>query len=142
YRKPQEIIINNSKFLLGHGDGLGPGDQIYKILKKVFSNKVCQFLFSIIPPIIGMGIAKMWSQKSRLHNNTDEVFLGDKEWLYIYCKEVEETSHHDYYIFGHRHLPLDLIVGEDSRYINLGEWIKYCTYASFDGEKLCLETFG
>jgi UDP-2,3-diacylglucosamine hydrolase len=141
-RKPQTVNIRNKKLLIGHGDGLGPGDHTYKILKKVFANRLCQVAFAFFPPTIGMGIANLWSRKSRLSNvKKDEQFLGDKEWLWQYCMETEKTEHHDYYIFGHRHLPLEMKVGEKSTYFNLGEWVNYYTYGVFDGNSFYLRKF-
>ena len=82
YRQPIEIKLNNKTFFLGHGDGLGPGDYGYKILKKIFSNSFCKFLFSIIHPNIGISIAEYWSKKSRISNWVkDDKNLGDKEFL-------------------------------------------------------------
>ena len=94
-------------------------------------------------PDIGIAIANRWSRHSRAsHQEDDAKFLGaENEWLLQYCKEVEAQQHHDYYIFGHRHLPLDLAVAPDSRYVNLGEWIHSNTYARFDGQDLKLLTF-
>ncbi len=137
-------VVTN--ILIGHGDGLGAGDYTYKFLKKIFSNKFFQFIFKIVHPDIGIGIASLWSRKSRSQNdnktsNNDKQFLGEDEWLWQYCKEIEATKHYDFYVFGHRHLPLDLPVLETSRYINLGEWLNYSTFAIFDGEKLSLEIF-
>ncbi|WP_242923279.1 UDP-2,3-diacylglucosamine diphosphatase [Pontibacter liquoris] len=141
-RQPVSTMYGGKTFYIGHGDGLGPGDHTYKLLKKVFNNKACQWLFARIHPNLGIGVANVWSRKSRISNiKKDEAFLGEDEWLIQYCNEVEADRHHDYYIFGHRHLPLDLPIGSDSRYINLGEWVNYCTYAVFDGETLKLETF-
>jgi len=136
--EPRPFTINGKKFLVGHGDGLGPGDHGYKFLKKVFRNPVCQFLFGIIPPFIGMGLANWSSKSSRAATGADdEQFLGEEgEWLIIYAKEVLKKEHYDYFIFGHRHLPIDFPLGEDSRYINLGDWIRYDSYAVFDGERL------
>ena len=90
YFEPKVFQINNKKFFIGHGDGLGPGDQGYKALKKVFRNPVCHWLFGILPPFIGVGVANYFSHKSRLATSTsEETFLGeDKEWLLIYSKEV------------------------------------------------------
>lgn len=142
YREPQEVSINNFKFLVGHGDGLGPGDHFYKFLKKIFANRACQIAFALLPSYIGMGIANLWSKKSRLNNiSKDEKFLGEKEWLYQYCLETQKKQPHDFYIFGHRHLPLDMNVGGNSRYINLGEWVNFYTYAEFDGKNLFLKTY-
>jgi len=142
FRESQKITINNKRFFLGHGDGLGPGDGFYKFLKKIFESKLSHWLFARVHPNLGVGLANAWSRKSRIGNiESDKGFLGDNEWLLTYCKEQEHIEHHDYYIFGHRHLPLDLEVTNNSRYINLGEWVNYSTYAVFDGEALKLLDF-
>jgi UDP-2,3-diacylglucosamine hydrolase len=141
-RHPISTTINGHTFYIGHGDGLGPGDHTYKFIKKVFANKVCQWAFARIHPNLGIGVANMWSRRSRISNvKKDEQFLGDDEWLVHYCKEVEATQHHDYYIFGHRHLPLDLPISNNSRYLNLGEWVNFCSYGVYDGTNLTLEYF-
>ena len=136
YREAIDIQWNQHKMRVGHGDGLGPGDYTYKLLKKVFGNKICQWLFAFLHPRIGMGIAKAWSSHSRIANNTDQNFLGEGEFLWQYCKAQERLEHHDFYIFGHRHLPLDLEVGSHSRYYNLGEWLHHCRYLEYDGESM------
>jgi UDP-2,3-diacylglucosamine hydrolase len=142
YRDPQLLEVGTKRLLIGHGDGLGPGDHTYKLIKKVFANKMCQWLFARVHPNLGIGIANSWSQRSRISNTKkDEAFLGDDEWLLTYCREIEARKHHDFYIFGHRHLPLDLKINEQSRYVNLGEWVSYCTYAVFDGENVELKEF-
>jgi UDP-2,3-diacylglucosamine hydrolase len=142
--EPKEFVYSGKRFLIGHGDGLGPGDHGYKFIKKIFRNKVCQWFFGILPPYIGMGIAGYFSRKSRAQTGqTDEVFLGeDKEWLIIYSKEILQKEHYDYFIFGHRHLPLDIKLNDKSRYINLGDWIKYNSYAVFDGNEMTLKYYG
>jgi len=143
YRKPIEAEYGGKIFYIGHGDGLGPGDHGYKFIKKVFSNPVCQWLFARLHPNFGIGIANYFSRKSRIATGTlDEIFLGEeKEWLVIHSKELLEKKHYDFLIFGHRHLPLDLPVNGKSRYINLGDWIRYDSYAVFDGESLSLKYF-
>jgi len=143
YHNPITIEINHKNMLIGHGDGLGPGDDNYKLLKKIFTNKFCQFLFKWLHPDIGITIAEKWSGSSRISNiaKNEDSFKGNEEWLWQYCKEVEKKMHFDYYIFGHRHLPLELPVGKKSKYINLGEWVSQFTYGVFDGNELTLETF-
>jgi UDP-2,3-diacylglucosamine hydrolase len=143
YRKPTEFTLFNQTFLIGHGDGLGPGDFKYKVLKKIFSSKFCQWLFERFHPNFGIGIANYFSKSSRLANGTsDEKYLGDEnEWLVIYCKELSKTKQYDYFVFGHRHLPLTIKISETIKYINLGDWIKYNTYAVFDGKELTLKEF-
>jgi UDP-2,3-diacylglucosamine hydrolase len=143
YHQPREYEFNGQSFLVGHGDGLGPGDHGYKMLKRIFRNPVCQFLFGIIPPYIGMNIAHMSSRGSRsVTGNSDDKFLGEeKEWLIAYCREQLKTRNYDYFIFGHRHLPIDFRLSDSSRYINLGDWIKYFSYAVFDGRELELKYY-
>ena len=143
HRAPIQKEYNDKKFFLGHGDGLGPGDYGYKCIKKFFSNKLAQWLFARIHPNTGIGLMKFFSRRSRLATGTsDDVYLGDdKEWLMIYSREVLKREHYDYFIFGHRHMPLDKQLNGQSRYINLGEWINHFTYAVFDGQELMLKKF-
>ncbi len=143
HRKPIELEIGKHQLMVGHGDGLGPGDSSYKILKRFFNSKLCQWLFARIHPNLGIGIARYWSKNSRIANmKREEKFNGEEnELLLTYCRELEKESHHDFYIFGHRHLPLDLKVGEKSRYINLGEWVNFNTYGVYDGDSIALKTF-
>ena len=142
YREPIVREYGGKKFYLGHGDGLGPGDKGYKFIKKVFANPVCQWLFARLHPNFAFAMANFWSTKSRLKNGPeDEKFTGEEnEWLVIYIKQVLQKQQYDYFIFGHRHLPLDIKMG-NSRYINLGEWFKSNSYAVFDGTNLELKKF-
>jgi len=137
HRDPIERVIGGKRFYIGHGDGLGPGDAIYKVWKKIFSNKLCQWMFARIHPSLGFAIATAWSGKSRMNNNKKEdAFVSkDQEWLYIYSKSILEKKHFDYFIFGHLHMPLELkIDGHESTYLNLGEWVSgNAHYAVFDG---------
>jgi UDP-2,3-diacylglucosamine hydrolase len=137
-----EMVRAGKSFYLHHGDGLGPGDRKYKFLRKIFRNPLCQWLFSLVPPRIGLGIANGWSSSSRIANDKEEVFLGiEDEWLAVYAREQLLKKHRDYFVFGHRHLPLALQVAENSLYVNLGEWITFRSYAVFDGNALTLNYF-
>jgi UDP-2,3-diacylglucosamine hydrolase len=145
-----ELIVerNHKRFYLHHGDGLGPGDMKYKLLKKIFRSDACQWLFARLHPNFGIGIARMWSKHSRITSGKIEDFKGeDKEWLISYIKQYlnnrkgnDQKKHIDYFVFGHRHLPLSISV-ENSLYINLGEWINFYTYAVFDGENMELKVW-
>ncbi|MGN7784177.1 UDP-2,3-diacylglucosamine diphosphatase [Niabella sp. 22666] len=143
YFEPKEFSWNGKQFLIGHGDGLGPGDKGYKRLKKVFRNPVCQWAFGVLPPQLGMGVANYMSRRSRAKTgSSEEIFLGeDKEWLVQYCKEKLQEKHFDFFIFGHRHLPIDFRLTSNSRYINLGDWISFYTYAVFDGNNIQLLSY-
>jgi len=138
-----EREFNGKSFFIGHGDGLGPGDRGYKFIKKVFRNRFCQWLFARLHPNFGIGLANIFSKKSRASTGEkDAVFYGEeKEMLIQFCKEKSKTKVYNYMIFGHRHLPIDFQLSADSRYINIGDWITYFTYGVFDGEVFELKTF-
>jgi UDP-2,3-diacylglucosamine hydrolase len=150
YHQPEAFDLNGKRFFMGHGDGLGPQDHRYKFIKKVFRNKFSQWLFGILHPGFGIGLANYFSSRSRGKTGAnDEIFLGaDKEWLIVFSRDMLKTKHFDYFIFGHRHLPIDFkltgseIIGAgESRYINLGDWIKYFSYAVFDGQSVQLKFY-
>ena len=145
YRHPLLIHIGNHKFYIGHGDGLGPGDHGYKTIKKIFSNKICQWMFARIHPNLGFTLAKYWSGKSRVSHGRQDKFLGeDKEWLVQYSNDLigKSKDEVDYFIFGHRHLPIDhKLKNGKCRYINLGEWMYYFSYAVYDGKDIQLQFF-
>ena len=143
HHHPISIVLNQVKFYVGHGDGLGPGDKTYKLIKRFFRSSVCQWLFAKIHPDLGIGIAQYWSGTSRKKNlKKDEAFqCKEKEWIYLHCLEIEKKEHHDYYVFGHRHLPLDIPLHEQSRYMNIGEWISQFTFGKFDGHTLSIQQY-
>ncbi len=143
FHKPQEFQINNKVFLIGHGDGLGPGDKGFKRMKKVFTNPFAQWFFRWIHPDWGVRIAQYFSVKNKLISGKEDMqFLGeDREWLVQYAKRKLLDKHYDYFVFGHRHLPLNISLAENSVYINLGDWITYYTYANFNGNTLELGTY-
>ena len=137
-----EMERDEKKFYLHHGDGLGPGDTYYKVLKNFFRSRFCQWLFARIHPNLGVGIANYWSVHSRISSQKkDNPKPGEQEWLVKYSRELLKTHEYDFLIFGHRHLPLDIQLNDKSRYINLGEWVNHFSYAVFDEGKLTLEYF-
>ena len=143
YFEPAEFTLASKKFFIGHGDGLGPGDQGYKFMKKIFTNPLCKWLFGWLHPDLGIRLANYFSGKSRAKTgSSDEQFLGeDKEWLIVYTKQKAKEMDVDYFIFGHRHYAIDFKINETTRYINLGDWIRLNTYAVFDGTDLQLLTW-
>ncbi len=143
FHQPEVFEINNKKFLIGHGDGLGPFDKGYKRMKKVFTNPVSKWFFRWIHPDWGVRIAQYFSVKNKLiSGEEDKEFLGEEnEWLVQYAKRKLEEDHYDYFVFGHRHLPLEIPLEGSAMYINLGDWISHYTYGVYDGTRLSLKHY-
>jgi UDP-2,3-diacylglucosamine hydrolase len=143
FHRPQQFNINSTLFFIGHGDGLGPGDKGYKRMKKLFTNRIAQWCFRWLHPDWGVRVAQYFSVKNRLISGEEDIkFLGeDKEWLVQYARRKLEDQHFDFFVFGHRHLPLEIDLNKNTKYINLGDWISYYTYAVFDGRTLKIEEF-
>lgn len=141
FRRPQQLSISGRRFFLAHGDGLGPGDKGFKLMKKVFTSPVSQWLFRWLHPDIGVPLAQHLSVNNKIiSGEADTRFLGeDKEWLILYAKRKLQEGEYDYFIFGHRHLPMTLELEGGATYVNLGDWISYWTFAVFDGRELTLE---
>jgi UDP-2,3-diacylglucosamine hydrolase len=145
FEKPQDVKISGKLFHIGHGDGLGPGDRAYKFIKSVlFKNVLFQWLFRfVLPPDLGQYLGKLWASASYKKNRKEDLVFEEinkeEEFIYQYIKEMEnDGNHHDFYIFGHRHIAMDVMVNEKARYINLGDWIRYDSYAVYDGVNLNL----
>ena len=143
FHKPQEFDINGKIFLIGHGDGLGPSDHGYKRMKKVFTFPFFKWLFRWLHPDIGVRLGHYFSVKNKLISGDEDArFLGEEnEWLAQYCRKKLTEKHYDFFVFGHRHLPLEIELNNNSTYINLGDWIQYFTYGEFDGENFRLKTY-
>ena len=140
---PQIFVIDGQKFLLGHGDGLGPGDKTYKLLKKLFRNPVAQWLYRWLHPDIGLPFAKYLSQRNKLISGEyDAKFKGEeREWLFQYAKQyLKKQPDIKYFVFGHRHLPLQMPINNNSTYFNTGDWLVHFTYVVYENAELSLKT--
>lgn len=141
--EPYILEVNGKRMLLAHGDGLGPGDMGYKLLRRIFRSKFMQWWYSKIHPNLSMRFAHWWSKKSRYSKGIAEAFQGEeKELQIVFAMETLKKEHFDYFIFGHRHVPMNFPLSPDSRLINLGEWIFSNTYAMFNGTSLELKQYG
>ena len=144
YRHPVVKNINGKKFYIAHGDGLGPGDNRYKLLKWAFTNKFMQWMFSRLHPNFSVGIGHAWSKNSRLSKGVYEEFLGlDKEFLVLHSRMILEKKDPgiDYFVYGHRHIPMDIKLNNTSKLLCLGDWILSFTYAELSGQELVLKRF-
>ncbi|BAO54634.1 UDP-2,3-diacylglucosamine diphosphatase [Nonlabens marinus] len=143
YHEPKVFDFNGKKFLIGHGDGKGPGDKGYKRMKKVFTSPFFQWCFRWIHPDLGVKLARHLSVKNKLiSGDEDAIFLGEeKEWLAQYAKRKLEKNSIDYFIFGHRHLPMEIKLTDTSTYFNLGDWISHYSYGVYDENGFLIKSF-
>jgi UDP-2,3-diacylglucosamine hydrolase len=147
HRDPVIRNFSGKQFYLAHGDGLGPGDTGYKFLKKIFEMKFNQFMFKWLHPDIGTRLGLYFSHRSRIANiarehKNDFKFIVEKEMLYAYCKQILQIQQDiDYFIFGHRHVPLVYPLSDKTNMVILGDWVTNFTFTVFDGEKLELQYF-
>lgn len=139
HKEPLTVTLNEKKFHLAHGEGLGTKDPFYKILLAIFRNRPLQVLYSALHPSIGVGFGHRWSLHSRLGKGITLGFLGeDKEDLVRYTKSVLTENHCDYFIFGHRHLAMSYPLIEGAEIIFLGDWVRHGSFAEWDGNNLTL----
>jgi UDP-2,3-diacylglucosamine hydrolase len=144
HHAPIHRTINGKKFFIAHGDGLGPGDTGYKVLKKVLRSPVSQWIYRRVHPDTGVGLAGWFSRLGPKHgpDTPKRVFLGpEREMLVQFGLETLKTEHYDYFIFGHRHIAVEYPLAENSLYVNLGDWLQYDSYAVFDGKELKLKYY-
>lgn len=144
---PDTLIkkMGGKTFFLGHGDGLGKGDNGYKFLKKVFRNRFNQWLFKWLHPDIGTTMGLYWTEKSRVANvnkGLEEVNIKGLERISGFCNElIDKGEDIDYFIFGHIHKPAVITIGEKAKYFSIGDWITNFSYLVFDGENVELKYF-
>ncbi len=143
YKASKVFVINDKKFFVGHGDGLGPGDKSYKRMKKIFRNPFFNWCFRCMHPDWGIKLGKYLSNKNRIKSSLEDLkFNGEEsEWLTQYCREKLKDERYDFFVFGHRHIPLEIELNSNSKYINLGDWVTHFSYAVFDGNSLSLKKF-
>lgn len=142
HREPVVRSFDGKTFMIGHGDGLGPGDHGYKFIKKIFRSRLCQWLFARIHPNTGIRLMQYFSGTSRSLTNIPDFLGEEKEWLIQYCNQKLDEQHIDFFIFGHRHIPIDHVLKNvTSRYVNCGDWLIHYSYAVWDGVSLQLRKF-
>ncbi|MFA9390734.1 MAG: UDP-2,3-diacylglucosamine diphosphatase [Prolixibacteraceae bacterium] len=143
HREPMTVSINHKTFFLAHGDGLDPEEKGYLFLKRLFTNKTAQFLFTRLHPNFAFWLGHQWSMKSRISKGLGpEKSKGiENESAVNFAKQYSDKHAIDYFIFGHRHILLEEEIKPNVKVFILGEWINYFSYAVFDGEKLELKKF-
>ena len=143
HREPVQKVIGGKKFFLAHGDGLDKTEKGYLALKRLFTSKTAQFLFSRLHPNFAFWIGHKWSKHSRISKGLGpEKSMGiEFENVVTFAKQHSLNNEVDHYIFGHRHILLNEEIKPEVTVTILGEWINHFSYAVFDGEKIELKTF-
>tara|TARA_B000000532_G_scaffold244107_1_gene242456 strand:- start:2025 stop:2762 length:738 start_codon:yes stop_codon:yes gene_type:complete len=142
HHEPITIKEDNKTIFIGHGDGLGPGEKSFKIIKKIFKNRICQWLFARIHPNTALTIAHFWSKNSREKGETPNYLGKEKEFLEQFCiNHQENNSEINFYVLGHRHLPMEIDINKSCRYINTGDWLDHYSFAVFEKENISLKYY-
>ncbi|MBQ6652570.1 MAG: UDP-2,3-diacylglucosamine diphosphatase [Prevotella sp.] len=145
HREPLTTEIYDKVFFLAHGDGLGDESRKFRFLRSMFHNRTCQRLLNSVHPRWGMAFGLNWARNSyEKHKQTDQpAYMGEeREQLVVFTKHYMESHPDvDYYLYGHRHIELDLVLSRKARMLILGDWITKFTYAVFDGEHLYMEQY-
>lgn len=145
HRRNEVVELHGQTFFLSHGDGLGSRDRKFLFIRSVFHNRLCQRLFSMLHPRWGIAFGLNWARHSRLkrEDGKEPPYMGEQnEEQIVFAKEYLQT-HPDinYFLFGHRHIELDLMLSRTTRLLILGDWISLFSYAVFDGEHLFMENY-
>lgn len=141
-RKPVVRILEGKTFFLAHGDGLGDESASFKFIRKIYHNKFLRILYAAVHPRWTMAFASTWSNYSRVNGDITPYMGEEKEYLIRFSKEyLKTTPNINYFIFGHRHIMLNLALKSDSNIVILGDWMTYFSYAVFDGDTMELKQF-
>jgi len=137
HRRPFKTIIGGKKFFIAHGDGVGKGDYGYKLLRMLFHSRPLQWLYSRIHPNLAVAIGHFWAKHSRYSKGFAGEFKGEsREHQICFAREILKNEHFDYFVFGHRHIPLCLPLNDTSVFVNTGDWLTNFSYGCFDGTML------
>ena len=143
HHQPAEFVLNGKLFLIGHGHGndISPEGRMDKLLCLAFKNRLLRVLFASLHPRWGIAFGKNWSKNRRKRRGNIRPFYRiETEVIYLYVKKMLAKKHYDFFVFGHRHLAMDVRLNENSHYINTGEWIENQTFAVFDGNVVTLQS--
>ena len=146
HRDTLTVDLLGKRFFLGHGDEVDFRSKAFRLIRAIFRNKFCQWLYAGIHPRWTFGFALGWSlnsRKSGLEKQEAKKYQGeDAEYMVVFAKEYLKT-HPDinFFIFGHRHIMLDLMLSRTSRILIAGDWMQFFSYIVWDGENLYMDQF-
>lgn len=143
--KPVIEEMYGKLFFLAHGEGLGEESRRFRFIQSVFHNRLCQRLFSALHPRWGINFGLQWARHSRMKriDGQEEPYRGEGNEPLVQWTKAHMKQHPDinFYIFGHRHIELDLILHQNTRMFIIGEWMQSFTYAIFDGNTVSLHNY-
>ena len=131
--------IDGKRFVMEHGDGVGELRRSYRIMRRLFRNRILQKLFSAIHPRWTVGFAHSWSKHSRLNGCAPRPIEKGDPMIDFAEKYMSDNGHVDYFIFGHRHVEADVQFSDNSRLIVLGDGFRQMTYGVWDGTNFSLK---
>lgn len=138
----KSIQFNQKMFHIGHGDGVCDKEKKYRLLKSLLHSKWSQFVYRQLHPDMGLRLADYFSRLGPKHKYLDlKMKSNEEEYQIIYANQVLQKTHYDFFIFGHRHIPISMKLNDSSTFVNLGDWISQYTFAEFDGENLELKKY-
>jgi len=135
YHNPEFFECNNEIFYLAHGDGLGPGDIGYKIMKKIFRSKISQWIYARLHPNFATALANFLSNKSRYANLKKDIWESIFAKQVIYAESILSNHKVDYFIFAHQHIPMKKQIGNAELY-NIGNWMGDFSYIRYGESEL------
>ena len=167
HRQPATLELGGKVFYLAHGDGLDYRDRDWKtrLLFALFRSRLLRRAATLLHPNLFVPFGRNWAKHSRLKRIKSDVprfagevknpvgyesfdfeetpYMGeDKEGLVLYAKDyLRSHPSINFFLFGHRHIDLDLMLSRDCRLVILGEWMSLFTYAEWDGEHFTVENF-
>ena len=142
HHKPTVIKIGETRFCLGHGDGMESAGRSARLLNNLFSAPVFQRCFAAIHPRWGVALGRGWSAFNRKKGASSETLKGESGSLAQFALSFPQSV--DYFVFGHLHVPVDVMLPNGARFVVLGEWMPHGYYAVFDAadETFDLPLFG
>lgn len=142
-----QVNLGGKTFRLAHGDEECKERSFREsLLYNTFRSPTLQALYASIHPRWSTPIAQFSSNTSRQHHGDGDVPEVmppvEEEWLIQWAaRDAVKHPEVDYWLFGHRHRLADYSLGNGRRVLLLGDWIRYNSYAEWDGEELSLNTF-
>ena len=147
HREPCLVEIYGKEFYLSHGHhvDIAPGDWRTRLMFRMFESTFVRRMATLIHPDLFVDFGLNWARHSRMRHMAqgEEPYKGEHdERMVTFAKQYLATHPSvNYFLFGHRHIELDLMLTHECRLLILGEWYSHFTYVSFDGSTLVMNDY-